>query len=1161
MTEVEPRSYELNDRYERDEGTVYLSGVQALARIFLEQLRVDRTAGLNTAALLSGYPGSPLAGFDGEAAKAAALGATDGLVMVSQPGLNEELAAAAVMGSQLAAEYDDRRYDGVIGAWYGKAPGVDRAADAIRHGVYAGASRHGGAVVLVGDDPMAKSSTLPSSSDPILAALRLPTLVPGDAQEILDLGRHAIAMSRSTGAWTALRVVAPVAEGSGTVHLDSHRITPVLPGTGGDFVPHPDGRLINPYNLDIEAELFDVRLELARAYGALNALNRVTTEPISPWLGIAASGNTYHELLEAFRLLGIPSLVAIADLGVRLLQIRQTNPMDPEVIRQFGGGLAEILVVEDKDAILEGLIRDALYPLSDRPVVVGRRDERGQNLIRAAGGLVAEDIVEPLRTRLLSQVGEERLAPIGAGSGPTLIPVSASRTPYFCSGCPHNWGTKVPDDSLVGAGIGCQGMIALMDPERVGELAGIGAMGGEGAQWVGMSPFLDRDHFLQNLGDGTYFHSGQLAVQFAVAAGVNVTFKLLYNGTIAMTGGQDPQGAVSVPKVASILLDQGVAKVLVTTDDLDRHKQSEFPGGVEVWDRSRIVEAQERLRQVPGVTVLIHEQGCAAQLRRARKRGKAATPSERVLINPRVCEGCGDCGDVSGCLSLQPVQTEFGRKTAIDQTSCNLDYSCLKGDCPAFATVIVADPDEQQAAPEDPTSFDLPDPDPVLPEEGVRIRIPGIGGTGVVTVAQILGTAAMFDGLEVRGLDQTGLSQKAGSVVSDVLISRGAATPSNKASAGTVDLYLAFDLLVAASPAYLEGASAAKTVVVGSVTPTATGTMVVKPETPYPEAAELQGILDRRSRAADNLWMDAGALTTGLFGDNTTANVMVMGAAVQAGALPVSPASIEAAIELNGVGVELNRAAFARGRQWVLDRQAVETAAGLVAEAAMAGPANLPAEVSSRLDALVERTGLEPLLTIRAEDLTGYQSARYAADYLDFLATVADAEAGLGTDTWDLTSAVAFHLHKLLAYKDEYEVARLLLDSAARRQAEEVGGRGAKVYWHLHPPTAKALGRSTKSRFGPRSRPALEALRRAKRLRGTRLDMFGRSEVRRLEQRLPGEYMAAIRRLLPAVSADNLAGAVEIAQLPDQVRGYEELKLRRAAEYSAELERAVNAFS
>ncbi|MGB3737249.1 MAG: indolepyruvate ferredoxin oxidoreductase family protein, partial [Ilumatobacter sp.] len=1153
-------AYRLSDRYASDAGTVFMTGIQALARMPIEQLRADRAAGLDTAAFASGYQGSPLSGLDQEFVRAAK--AAPGITFVVQPNVNEELGATSVMGSQLASTQPDARHDGVLGIWYGKAPGLDRAGDAIRHGVYAGASQHGGALVIVGDDPGAKSSTVPSSSDLALMDLHLPVFFPMDVQEALDLGRHAIAMSRATGLWTSMKIVAAVADGSGTIDVSPDRMKIVLPDMSIDGAPDvhtPDARLLPPINMSIERDIRTVRAERARRYSVANELNRVAVDAPDAWIGIAASGVTYGEVREALRRLGLGTDAEVAAAGIRLLQLRLPLPFDSEVTRRFAIGLEEIIVVEEKDPTLELLVKDALYGSPNAPRVVGKRDDTGEPLIQNFGVLVADVIVPALRRRLTERLGT-RLAPEPPPDRErVLIPLSVERSPYFCSGCPHNWGSKVPDDVLVGAGIGCHTMTLLMDEDQVGTTAGLTQMGGEGAQWIGMAPFVDRAHFVQNIGDGTFFHSGQLAIQAAIAAGVDITYKLLHNGTVAMTGGQDAVGALTVPGIAGILIGHGAKRVIITTDDLERYKGVDLPkddaGTVVVRDRSDIVAAQEELAAVSGVTVLIHDQACAAQNRRLRKRDLVTTPVQRVVINHRICEACGDCGVVSNCLSVQAVDTPLGVKTTIDQTTCNLDFSCLGGDCPSFMTIEPADDDgstpAEPSVPPAPTDF----PDPVLrvAADHVDVRIAGIGGTGVVTAAQILATAAMLDGFDSRGLDQTGLSQKAGPVVSDLRLSTGSTPATNLLGDGTADVLLAFDLLTAASLRTLEACGAETTIVVGSTTATPTGSMVGRPDRRVPTHDELRARLDTASNADATRLADAGELMESLLGNATAANIFVIGAAIQHGALPISAASVEEAIRLNGVHADANIEALRWGRSWIVDPATIDAvAATRPAARPVVEVEPLPKRLARRLESLP--ADVRPIVEMLTADLVDYQSAAYAASFLDEIERVRPGDA-------ELLEVVARSLHKLMAYKDEYEVARLLVAPESQSAAERVGGADAKITWRLHPPMLKALGRSDKIGVNATvGRPLMLALARGKRLRGTRLDPFGRSEMRRTERELVEEFRGQLAAELAHLAAqpDDRADVLASLALPMEIRGYEDLKLRRVREYrNAAAARAV----
>lgn len=1169
--------YRLDDRYTKHTGRVVMSSIQALARLPVEQLRRDRAAGLSTAALLSGYPGSPLGGYDLEVARMTRLngpGSDADLPLVHRPAVNEELGASAVMGSQLAASRPDAVYDGVLGIWYGKAPGLDRATDAIRHGVFAGTSRHGGVVALVGDDPAAKSSTMPSSSDAALVDLHMPILYPGTPAECLELGLHAVAISRACGLWAAMKVVTPVADAVGTVDLPVLTTDPVMPPGWDDVERHPSAVFLGSARMiAVEKEFRTVRQDLAYRYGVLNGLNRMPVDPADAWIGIVSTGYTYYETREALRRLGLATDADLAAVGVRLLQLRMPVPFDRELVRRFARGLSEIVVVEEKNPTLEGLVKEVLYDTDHRPRVVGKRDETGTELLHEYGLMDADAIVEALRARL-SQRLAERLTPaprerIEVGS---LLPLSTQRTPFFCSGCPHNWGTKVPDGTLVGAGTGCHGMSLLMDPATVGETFGITAMGNEGAHWIGMSPFVRTEHVVQNLGDGTYFHSGQLAVQAAIGAGARITFKILYNDTVAMTGGQDASFSIGVPALATTLLALGAKRVVITAPDARDYDRSGLPREVDVRDRDDVVAVQTDLAAVDGVTVLVHHQPCAAELRRGRKRGTVETPTRRIAINPRICEGCGDCGAVSNCLSVQPVDTPLGRRTRIDQDSCNLDFSCVKGDCPAFMEVDVSgsgsDATARSAGLLDATArpdgegtaggpaWELPEPAAPAGDDVVRIRLAGIGGTGVVTVAQVLGTAAMLDGWDVSGLDQTGLSQKAGPVISDVVLTRHGAASTNLIGAGQTSTLLAFDGLVGASDAVLAACDPTRTRVVLSTTRTPTGRMVSQPATAYPGDGELATRL--RAASSQLLSGDATRMSRVLLGDAASANVLLLGAATQTGAVPVAVTALRRAVELNGVAVEANLAAFDWGRAWAADPERVdaEVAHRRVTAGEMLSVPPLPVPLRRRVDDLALAPDVDEVVWMLAADLVGYQDARYSGRFLDVVQRVATAERELvGEGHEELTTTVARSLHKLMAYKDEYEVARLMLLPEADAAAAEAGS-GPRAFL-LHPPVLAALGRSSKLRFDERTRPVFVALARGKRLRGTRLDPFGATVMRRTERELVGEHVRLVARLVAGLSPASHARAVEIAGMADSVRGYEQLKLRRVAEYRAAVEQAM----
>ncbi|WP_020417249.1 indolepyruvate ferredoxin oxidoreductase family protein [Amycolatopsis sp. ATCC 39116] len=1135
-------TFTLDERYVRETGTVYLTGVQALVRVVLDRIRQDRRAGRDTAAFVSGYEGSPLAGFDLELARHGKL--LDEHAVVHRPGLNEELAATSVMGSQLAAGLGSLRTDGVTGFWYGKAPGLDRATDALRHANLAGTHPLGGAVALVGDDPNAKSSSVPCASEHALADLAMPVFFPSDSQDVLDHGRHAVELSRASGLWTAMKIVANVADAAGTAVVDPSWTAPVLPE--GAYGHRPSSRLLGPELATLEHSLHRVRLPLALEYLRASGVNRIVRSGPGDRIGIVTAGKSYLDLRQALRALGLDE-DALARFGVRILKLGVIHPVEPGIITDFAQGLNEIVVVEEKRALIEPAVKEILYGRTGAPRVHGKTGPDGRVLFTELGELDPDVIAKGL-ARLLGDI-----EPVRAWQGRRrreriAVPLLA-RTPYFCSGCPHNSSTKVPEGTLVGGGIGCHTMALFMEPGQVGDVIGITQMGGEGAQWIGMAPFVEARHLVQNIGDGTFTHSGSLAVRAAVAAGVNVTFKLLHNSAVAMTGGQDAVGALPVHKLTELLLVEGAAKVVVTSDQPRRLRRLRFPRGVEVRSRDDLLRTQEELAAIPGVTVLIHDQECAAEKRRKRRRGKQETPATKVFINERVCEGCGDCGVKSNCLSVQPVNTEFGRKTRIHQSSCNVDYSCLDGDCPSFLTVVPGEGKRRtQIASLEASEL----PEPRNAEGDVAVRITGIGGTGVVTVAQILATAAVLDGRHVRTLDQTGLAQKGGAVVSDVKITTEPVEQAPKLAAGECDLYLACDPLVAADPAHLTVADRGRTVAVVSTSEIPTGRMIVDTAVSFPEQSSIRSVLD--GATARGHYLDARAAAEALFGDDQFANILQLGAAYQTGALNVSAAAIEHAIEINGTAVAANLQAFRRGRQLVADPDALVTE--LAPAPAAPGTTADPAAVR-RVRSLVRAEGgeLARLLDVRIPDLIAYQDEDYARAYAEFVEQVR-SRAGDGA----VTQAVARNLYKLMAYKDEYEVARLSLDPALRAEIEAEFGPGARYAHRFHPPVLRALGLNRKIALGPWAQPVLRLLRAGRRLRGTRFDLFGYARVRRVEGQLITEYRDAISKALRVAEANEPA-LLELAELPDVVRGYEDIKLANVAVYrqrQAELAEALD---
>ncbi|MDN5930561.1 MAG: indolepyruvate ferredoxin oxidoreductase family protein [Pseudonocardia sp.] len=1134
-----PVDFELASRYRAGAGPVLLTGVQAIARMLVEQHAADAAAGLRTASFVSGYQGSPLGGLDQTLARAAELRENAGLTLV--PGVNEELAATAIWGSQVEVPGHGRPVDGAVGVWYGKAPGVDRAGDPLRHGNMCGAHPRGGVLVLAGDDPSCKSSTIPCISERTLTGFGLPVLYPGTAAEIVRLGRYGIAMSRCSGMWVGMKITADVADGIFTVDGSCGEVditVPTIEWEGRPWEYKQIPMLAPPASLEAEAQMYGPRWAMLRAFLAANPINTVEVDAADARIGVVAAGKAFTDVRQALADLGLDD-DGCRRAGISLLRLGMVAPLERGLLREFAGGLDTVLVVEEKSSFVEAAVRDVLYGLPSAPAVLGSTDASGAPLVPEAGELTAGALVGPLRRVLAGRVElvPERRVP------PKLELLPVARTPYFCSGCPHNRSTVVPEGAVAGGGIGCHAMVALTH-RPASEVTSITQMGGEGAQWIGQSPFTDATHMYQNMGDGTFAHSGQMAVQACVAAGVSITYKLLYNRAVAMTGGQDVEGGLEVPQIATKLLAEGVRKIIVCADEPERYRDlSPLPAGVDLWHRDRFDEAQTALASVDGVSVLVYDQRCAAESRRLRKRGAIPVRPKRVIINEAVCEGCGDCGVKSNCLSVQPVDTEFGRKTRIDQTSCNTDYSCLDGDCPSFVTVEVPS-GSTSARPErrEPPAV----PDVVSPTTG-DVFLAGIGGTGIVTVNQVLGSAAVRDGRAVHGVDQTGLSQKAGPVTSHLRIAADAAAlgPANRVGVGTACCYLAFDALVGADARNLAYASPESTLAVVSVSPVPTGAMVRDASVTAPDVA---GLVERISGTARSVvTLDAQSAADALFGDAMPANLLVVGAAYQSGALPLSAAAIEWAIELNGVAVAVNTAAFRWGRVAVADPAAFAEATGSGATGSVGGPA--PA-VFDDLGELAGET--RRLVGIRAAQLVGYQGVRTARAYVADVTTAWRAERALGDDT-SFSEAAARGLHKLTAYKDEYEVARLLTDPAFdARIAAEVPG-GVRRRYRLHPPVLKALGRQKKVAFGPWMRPVLETLARGKALRGTPLDPFGRTEMRRLERALRDEYRAMVLGLAAGLTDGNRATAVAAAQAADLVRGYEDVKLASVQRYRARI--------
>jgi indolepyruvate ferredoxin oxidoreductase len=1100
----------LDERFETSGAApVLLTGIQALVRLPLLQREMDAAAGFDTAGFIAGYRGSPLGGYDKELGKQKAR--LDAASIVFRPGLNEDLAATAVWGSQMPGLRERAKHQGVFGIWYGKAPGVDRSGDAIRHANSAGVMPLGGVLALAGDDPTAKSSTITSGSEHFFMDLEIPMLDPADIAEVLEYGLKGIAMSRFAGLWVGLKCVADTMDAAATVTIDPTRYTTIAPE---GLTPSPDGLHIrlNDHWIAQEKRHRHFRIPHAIAFARANGLNRVVIDSLTARFGIAARGKAYATLRQAMADAGISDAMA-RDAGLRIWKVGLAWPLDAEAARDFAQGLEEVLVIEDRRPVLEPQLREALYSLDTRPRITGKTTPDGAPLLSDLGELDAPQILrafaarlpEALRTPLLA----ERLAALDALNSQAAPPLH-SRDPYFCPGCPHNTSTKLPEGSLGLAGIGCHFLATRMDRDT--EL--FTQMGGEGAPWLGMAPFVEEPHVFANMGDGTYAHSGSLAIRAAIASGENMTFKILVNGAVAMTGGQHTESDTSVPRIAAQLRAEGVARIAIVSDDPERHRGNKLiPADVTFDDRADLDAVQRELRATPGVTALLYDQECATERRRHRKRGTAAAATKRVVINPRVCEDCGDCSRVSNCLAVEPVETEFGRKRQIDQSACNQDFSCLNGFCPSFVTLEGAEP----VKPGMPVAGEaLPEPAPPLLRDGAwNILLAGVGGQGVTALSAILAEAAHLEGRPVRSIDQLGLAQKGGGVYAQLRLGEaGAAADSLRGpriGQGQADLLIAADMVVAHGVNARPLLSAKRSVAVVNTAIAPTAQFVRDTATRY-DAEGMRGSLS--AATLELVTLDATKRVLGDLGDAIFVNVFLLGVAFQRGLVPLAAASIEHALELNGTAVARNKAAFADGRAAALEMPALPDAPQT----------------------------LEALIAHRAADLVAYQSKRYAAEYTGFLEGIRAhaSEAVL--------SAAAHQMHRLMAYKDEYEVARLHNDPAwqASLTARFAGTKRAVL--HMAPPMlggVDAEGRPRKRAFGPWMLRFMGVLRYGKVLRGTWADPFGRTEERRTERALPGEFRAGLEALL-ALHPDEAALLAWI-EAWGNIRGYGPVKAARLA--------------
>ena len=1129
----------VNDKYTAVDGQIFISGIQALVRLPMVQKIRDEAAGLNTAGFISGYRGSPLGGLDEALWRAKKFLTEKHIKFV--PGVNEDLAATAVWGTQQVGLIGEATVDGVFSLWYGKGPGVDRSADAFKHLNYAGTAQHGGVILVAGDDHVAHSSSLPHQSDHIFVASMIPILYPCNVQEYLDLGVHAWAMSRFSGCAVGFKAIADTVESTASVDANPFRVTVKMPD---DFVM-PEGGLnikmsdsgVSAHARAQEALMQDYKIYAALAYARANKLNHVTIDSPVARIGIVASGKSYLDVLEALDQLGITEADA-ALIGIRLFKVSMPWPLEPDSVREFAQGLDEILVVEEKRQLVEYQIKEQLYNWRDdvRPRVVGKFDEkgewvapRGEWLLTSKLDFSVAQIAKVIASRIAkfycSESIEERLSILQAKEAILKKAIATPPRPiYYCSGCPHNTSTRVPEGSTALAGIGCHAMATAIYPEGNKLMT---HMGGEGATWIGQAAFSKVPHVFQNLGDGTYFHSGYLAIRAAVASGVNITYKILYNDAVAMTGGQPVDGIVTVPMMAAQMVAEGVKRIALVTDDVERYIDVTLPTMVTIHDRRDLDAVQKELRTITGTSVIIYEQTCAAEKRRRRKKGLLEDPAKFLFINDAVCEGCGDCGVASNCVSLQPLETEFGRKRTIDQSSCNKDYSCVNGFCPSFVTVTGGKIRKSKTGATALTDDfdDLPTPKLKASATPYNILLNGIGGTGVIAVGSLIGMAAHLEGKGVSIIDMTGMAQKNGAVTSHIRICDDVSQlHAQRISTGEADLVLGCDILTAGAPDAIAKMRVGRTRAVINTHQQPTGAFTQNPDWTFPIETVERVIEEAVGRQVD--YVDATKLATALMGDAIATNVFMVGYAYQKGLLPVSEAALLRGIEIIGVGVESNKRSFLWGRRAAENLKHVEKIA-------------LPTQVIN----ITMPESLDGLIKKRAAFLTEYQNAAYAQKYLNLVDQVRQAESSLGSSK--LAMAVAKNAFKLMAYKDEYEVARLYSTDEFMAKIKNQFEGDVTLQFNLAPPLfAKkdAQGHLRKQTYGAWMLKAFHYLAKLKGLRGTPLDVFGYTAERREERSLRDDYVQTIHGLLTNLTVETLPKALAFAQLPQDVRGFGHIK-------------------
>lgn len=1142
--------YTLDDRYRKKSGRVYLSGSQALVRLPMMQRNRDLASGLNTAGFISGYTGSPLGGYD--TALKAAKRETDEHHIVFQPGINEELGATAVWGSQQTDLVGEARYDGVFALWYGKGPGVDRAGDALKHGSYAGSSRHGGVIILAGDDHGAKSSTVAHQSDHAFIHYGMPYFNPASVQDYLDYGLYGIALSRFSGCWIGMKCVTDTVESSASVDISEGHVEIILPVAEA----LAEGELNAKWGLHpilAEQRHYQKRIPAVKAFVKANKLNRVVVHAKRGAVGIITTGKAHQDLMQVLEELGLDE-DACRKYGIGVFKVAMPWPLEPDLISDFAQSYKAILVVEEKRSVIEQQLASLLVNRASAPLLLGKFDENELPLISSEAELNATTLSATLRP-ILARFGPAALERALRPAGPTpanAVAGGLTRLPSFCAGCPHNTSTKIPDGSIAFGGIGCHGMATFL-PER--NTPTLFQMGGEGAPWIGLSPFTDKKHIFQNLGDGTYYHSGLLAIRAAIAAGVNITYKILVNDAIAMTGGQRIEGKVQTDELTRQVHAEGVRRIAVVSDNIDKYDAGyDFAPGVTIHHRDALDAVQKELREVAGVSIIVYEQYCATELRRRRKRGTADDPDRRIFINSRVCEGCGDCGEQSNCIAIEPIETPFGRKRRINQSACNKDISCTKGYCPSFVTVHGGTPRKRTAGsgstlpPEAAHRASLlPEPPVATVDASFSLLVAGIGGGGVVTIGAVLGMAAHLEGKGCSVLDVAGLAQRNGPVTSHVRI---AARPDQLHATRivTADLILGYDIVVATGQDVMSKMVADKSRAVINTRVAPTSAFARNPDLNLTADAMVDTIGDILGDT-QTAFIDAGRLAYALLGNEVAANLFLVGYALQKGWMPIGLSSLLRAIDMNGVSVEMNNAAFAWGRLAAADLAFVENCAFGTAPGR-----EKPAKEGT--DALVDRF---------TNELTGYQNSAYAQRFQRLIAQVRTADSGHGDKAQALTIAVARHAYKLMAIKDEYEVARLYSDGDFLRAVREEFEGDLRLEFHMAPPLLQrkdpVTGRYRKRTFGRGTMALYSILAKLKVLRGTPFDIFGYAAHRREERALIAHYETMIDTVLATLKAENYDLAVEIASYPAMIRGYDVVKDAHLAKARAHLATLLDRFA